>query len=143
MHHFWYKQCTLFSKYEIWLIRKTNLYYKSFYLHLIKTQLHKSIHIFPLSYCKFDCNLHCWIHRRDALKGKSLVREISRESSIIIVIRMYVCKKYLTHLWYSFSHRFLIQIHLRKHIGTCGVFSCYITGRNHLDFLYHRDVLEM
>ena len=46
----------------------TNLSYKSFYLLPIHIRLHKSICAFHLSYCKFDYNHHCFLHRMDVLK---------------------------------------------------------------------------
>ncbi len=45
----------------------TNLSYKPFHPLLIQTQLHKSIHAFPFSYCKFDYNHRCLLRHRDVL----------------------------------------------------------------------------
>lgn len=53
----------MFNEYFI-----ANLSYKLFDFLLIRTQLHKHIHVFPFSCCKFDYSRRCFLHHTDVLR---------------------------------------------------------------------------
>ena len=128
----------------------TNLCYKSSYLRLVQTHLHKHICTFLyFSSCyKFDCSRHYLLYRMGVLKRNNNSLQMTITPSwytfaglcIDMLLHIYIHPAYLC---YKSFYSLLAQIQLCKSMYTIYHLSCYKFGCIHPYFVDHRDVLKL